>query len=416
MTNIIEHTQLIFTDTKKNSYKVWRATLYDNNDVFVEWSRVGYPQQSKMFPGKGSLFFNKKLREKIEKGYVVSEVINGTSSNTTILPDNGLQAIATSQIAKNSDPILIKLVKQLVDANVHKITNSTQLNYNPTSGLFSTPLGILTDNAISKARVYLDVVANGISIGSYDSDEFDDAVNNYLRLVPQYVGMRLDIKALFPDITAIQKQSNILDSLEASYKAAIATPLGSNNTQEQVFSVNVSAVNNSKDASRLTDWFETSKKRAHGYDHVKVINVFSVTIDDMANGFNNKLGNIKEVFHGTSQANCLSILKSGLHIAPPSTARIAGKMFGNGVYGALQSTKSLGYTYGRWGQGGVGDSGWLFVCDFAMGKYYEVNTANPYIPNGYNSIWAKAGRSLMHDELIVYNDNQVNIKYLLECK
>ena len=85
-----------------------------------------------------------------------------------------------------------------------------------------------------------------------------------------------------------------------------------------------------------------------------MVNVFKVKIHDMAAAFNPD--NVKEVFHGTSEANNLSILKSGLRVSPPATAAIAGKMFGNGVYGAINSSKSLGYTYGNWGQGGVGES------------------------------------------------------------
>ena len=75
----------------------------------------------------------------------------------------------------------------------------------------------------------------------------------------------------------------------------------------------------------------------------------------------------------------------------------------------------MGYTFGRWGQGGTGDSGWLFVCDFAMGKTYTTyNSCRE--PIGHNSTWARAGQGLQNDELIVYKNNQCNIRYLLEIK
>jgi hypothetical protein len=155
----------------------------------------------------------------------------------------------------------------------------------------------------------------------------------------------------------------------------------------------------------------------HSYDKVNVKEIFTITIHEMANAFDNKMGNNEEVWHGTSQANCLSILKSGLKTSPPNTAAIAGKLFGAGVYGAKSSSKSLGYSLGRWGQGGTGDSAWLFVCAFAMGKVYETRAYGCSRPSGYDSIWAKASSGGLHnDELIVYKNNQVNIKYLLECK
>jgi poly [ADP-ribose] polymerase len=144
--------------------------------------------------------------------------------------------------------------------------------------------------------------------------------------------------------------------------------------------------------------------------------MFSVKVHEMDKNFDTKLGNVTEVYHGTSQANLLSILKSGLKTSPPSSAYIAGKMFGNGIYGAINSSKSLGYTFGRWG-GSQGDSGWLFVCDFAMGKIHEPHGTCSRPAAGCDSVWAKSHKcGLNHDELIVYRNNQVNIRYLLECK
>jgi hypothetical protein len=158
-------------------------------------------------------------------------------------------------------------------------------------------------------------------------------------------------------------------------------------------------------------------KSAHGYDHIKIRQMFTVKVHEMDKEYNRKSENHVEVYHGTSQANLLSILKSGLQCSPPSAAYIAGKMFGNGIYGAINSSKSLGYTYGRWGGSTSGDSGWLFVCDFAMGKIYEPTSACSGPEDGYDSVWAKAQKvRLNHDELIIYKNNQVNIKYLLECK
>lgn len=50
-----------------------------------------------------------------------------------------------------------------------------------------------------------------------------------------------------------------------------------------------------------------------------------------------------------------------------------------------------------------------------MGKIFETKTTCSK-PNKYDSVWAKAGGNLYNDELIVYRNSQVNIKYLLECK
>jgi hypothetical protein len=232
---------------------------------------------------------------------------------------------------------------------------------------------------------------------------------------------RYTTETVIPDDNALQKQNDLIDSLESSYQATLVAPAPKAGApvkaQEQVFKVDLDVLNDQAERTRLDRFFETSKKHQHGYDNVRVREIFKVTIHDMANAFEAKTTPVKEVFHGTSQANCLSILKSGLKVSPPSTAAIAGKMWGNGLYGAINSTKSLGYTFGRWGQGGVGDSGWLFICDFAMGKidYPRYTCSRP--TQGYDSIWATASNTgLNNDELIVFRNSQCTIKYLLECK
>jgi poly [ADP-ribose] polymerase 2/3/4 len=413
MATVVEKVSLVFSDARDNHNKVWYGTLYDDGTVLTEWGRVGYGLQSNskfMGPHK----FHKLVAEKHAKGYTELKVIGDAPKIAT--PDKSdLHRIATSQIAKSGDQTLLRLVKQLVDANVHRITSSTQLQYNSSTGLFSTPLGIVTIDAIIEARKLLDRIADCINQGCSDSI-FGDYVSRYLRLIPHAIGMKFDARRIFPDITSISKESDILDSLEASYKAVMASPVTTTDNQpvEQVFQVDID-VARGREADRIVQWFEHSKDAGHGYNRVKVVNIFEVKIHDMDQRFASKIGNIEEVFHGTSQANCLSILKGGLRVSPPSSAAIAGKMFGNGIYGAKKSSKSLGYTYGRWGQGGVGDSGWLFVCSFAMGKVLTVDSSAQPRP-GYDSVWARAGRVLRHDELIVYRDNQVNIRYLLECK
>jgi len=244
-------------------------------------------------------------------------------------------------------------------------------------------------------------------------------VSNYLRLIPQDVGMKFRVESVFPDVSAVQKQSDILDSLEASYQAMVSAPKPKQDKAkpvEQVFEVDLDILKDAREIRRLEDFYHRTMKSMHGYGHIKIQQIFTVDIKDMSRGYDTKLGHDTEVYHGTSQANLLSILKSGLKTAPPSTAYIAGKMFGNGIYGAINSSKSLGYTYGRWGGGG-GDSGWLSVCDFAMGKIHEPTSTLSRPPAGYDSVWAKSHKvGLHHDELIVYRNNQVRIKYLLECK
>lgn len=414
--NIKEQVQLIYSDVNANNNKVWYGILYDNGDVETKWGRVGYSLQSKMFPNRGLRFLESKKNEKLKSGYTHLRVV-GDAPVISKVNNTELHSIASTEIVDSSNAVLMGLIKQLVNANIHQITENTKISYNSATGLFSTPLGVVDMIAISEARKQLDIIGKYVQNRDYSDSELINAVNMYLRYIPQNVGMKIKVNYLFPNMDSIARQSAILDSLESSYNY-VTTPKETESTviREKVFNVKVDVLNDSQESDRLIKFFESTKRSGHGYDRVRVKNIFTVHMPVSRESFNSGLGNIKEVFHGTSEANCLSILKSGLTIAPPSTARLAGKMFGNGVYGAINSSKSLGYTYNKWGQGGVGSSGWLMVCDFAMGRAFSTTrAATP--PAGFDSVWAKASPGgLYHDELIVYKNNQVNIKYLLECK
>jgi len=422
MANVIEEIRLILVEAVSNNNKWWTGRLFDNGDVMTMWGRVGYNGDSKMFTGAGRSFLEKKQREKQKKGYSPLKTVGGPASATTAqvkdMGNHELRQIAKAQLVKSKNPQLDRLIDRLVQANVHRITSSTQIQFNSSTGLFSTPLGIVTPEGISEARNLLVTLNQFVGRRDWTSTPMLRATSDYLRLVPQAVGMRLNVQSLFPNTTAIQKQSDVLDSLEASYQALQSQPTTTGQpkkSMEQVFQVDLDVLIDARDRQRIDRWFESSKKDMHNYGRVKIREMYVVNIHEMTNSFENKTSPFQEVWHGTSQANCLSILKSGLKTSPPSTAAIAGKMFGNGIYGAINSSKSLGYTFGRWGQGGVGDSGWLFVCEFAMGNIKTVyDSCNK--PSGCDSVWAKAGRGLYNDELIVYRNSQVKVKYLLECK
>lgn len=422
MAKLIEKIKLVCYSVEKNNKKCWYGELYDDNTVITRWGVIGETLNSKIFPNAGISFLRKKEHEKLrakkdKESYTRAlttddEVSNGSSLAMT---QCNLQAIAHEQLAKKN-PQLGAIIDRLVKANVHSITSQTNITYNSVTGLFTTPLGPIKQEGIDQARNML-VEIKKCMIKKCST--LSKLVSDYCRVIPQHVGYKFTIESVFPDLDAIEKQSNILDSLEATLKAmrtSVPAADGKPVSVEKVFEVDFNLLTDAQEQKRLEDYYHKSMKSMHGYGHVKIRQMFSVRIVEMAKAFDRALGTIQEVYHGTSQANLLSILKSGIKTSPPSSAYIAGKMFGNGVYGAVNSSKSLGYTFGRWG-GSSGDSGWLFVCDFAMGKIDYPNSTCSRPSSGCDSIWAKSNKvGLNHDELIVYRNNQVNIKYLLECK
>lgn len=406
---IKEKRELIFAEVGKNSNKYYYIDLHDDGRVTSKFGRVGFALQECDYGIQGARFLEKKYNEKLKKGYTVLKTVSDGIVETK---NSNLKDAARNQI-KLSDPTLQELVDRLVKYNIHNITSNTTIKYDVQSGLFTTPLGLVTKEAIDEARIVLADIAEVVKEDKQDSKP--QLFNQYLRLIPQNIGTKFIIRNIFPDDESVQKHLGILDSLEVSLNTARA-PEKKQVIEEKLFDLEIHAMS-AAELTRVTSWFESSKKGMHGYGHYKVKRGYEVVLNQNRSNFKD-IGNIQEVFHGTSCANSLSILKSGLKVAPPSTAAIAGKMFGNGVYGSQTSSKSLGYTFGRWGQG-QGQVGHIYILDFAMGKahYPSGYGGMSKVPSGYDSCWALPKNTGLHnDELIVYKDEHVKIKYLLEIE
>ena len=403
----MEITKLIFTDITANNNKFWQATLNDNDSILVEYGRVGKTAQQKLHPSGGHKKYDQLIRSKQRKGYTLVKALDAA---VTSGGNASLAEIVKSQVATES-PEASKLLDTLVKENIHQIVSNTQVAYDVDTGLFSTPLGVVTEDTISEARLTLGEIKAAMD----RRRDFTSLTNDYMRLIPQDIGMkRVASSDVFPDVDAVVAQHELLDKLLVSVESVKATPVKQcDEPLPKVFDLRVDVAKDA-DASRLERWFESSKKRQHGYSGTSVDEVFVVESVD-GSTFDDSVGNVVEVFHGSTAGNCLSIMKSGLRADPPKTAHVSGKMFGWGVYGALSSTKSLGYSFGRWG--GVADSnGWLFICDFAMGKTFEPSSSVGGPPAGYDSVWARAAKTrLANDELIVYDSSRCRLKYLLKC-
>ena len=135
---------------------------------------------------------------------------------------------------------------------------------------------------------------------------------------------------------------------------------------------------------------------------------------------------IKKLFwHGSRTENWWNILRTGLVLRPTNVV-INGKMFGYGIYFAPKARKSVGYTSLRnsyWAKG-TSNYGFLALCEVAYGKPYDVYDEQrdmtwerlQRVAPGCSSLHAHAGPSLRNDEVIVYKEDQVTIKYLVELK
>lgn len=136
----------------------------------------------------------------------------------------------------------------------------------------------------------------------------------------------------------------------------------------------------------------------------------------------------KLLWHGSRNENWWSIINAGL-VLKPTNAVITGKMFGYGIYFANKARKSLGYTSlsGSYWAKGSEQAAFMGLYEVAYGKPYDVYTFSNSVSGldyaglqrlcpGANCLHAHEGKMLRNDEIIVYQECQTTIRYLVEIK
>ena len=427
MATVTEHKKFSCTKLGNNNNKYWNVTLYDNGDVMSEWGRQGKTKQSKTWDGVGRSFMEKKIAEKNKKGYHENQTVEGSGDikiSAGKVANTELKDIAVKQI-KSKNPVVAKLVQFLVDVNAHAIHKATggKITYDTSSATFKTTQGVVVPSQVTRARDLLAAMYDYVNKGKHDLIE--DDLNEYLSLIPRDFGMgRMSPYDILPDVTAIGAENDILDGLDSSF-AGMQTESKKKTTKKKIvapkiFDVDMSIIEDKKIIDRIDSYYKRTKRTMHTSHRYRLKTIYRIDIKTVVEAFKNKgekVGNVKELFHGSRCSNVLSILRQGLIIPPASASHCTGRLAGNGCYGSDISSKALNYSTNFWGGRGSTDRIFMFLCDFAMGKMYRSKGYGDYrtSKDGYDSTFMEGGKYGLHNnEMIVYDCGQVNLKYLLE--
>lgn len=414
---------------QNNNNKFWNIIWYSNNSVTTEWGRVGDPKRELNKPFRGSYeaekFFNSKVRTKLHEGYKPLKILTAQAGQV-IKTGNSLEQIVREQIQTDS-PDTMEILKWLIKENRHQIETHTTLKYNVDTGMFqdeNNPLGPVTPDSIVSARELLASINDYVNKQNFADRNFDELVHDYLHIIPRVLPRRgATVESIFPNNAEVQKQLQILDSLEASIQTMMSNPAQPNVQPEKIFEVKLLTLPAGREFDRVKSKYMDGRLAMHSVYRLRVGKIYQVEIASMARAFekvSGKINNVQEMWHGSNVGNLLSIFKKGIIIPPYNSSFCAGRLFGNGIYSAPCPTKASNYSYGYW-SGGSSNRCFVFLCDMALGKSYTPASGSESLPKpGYDSVWAKKGvtkmgySTLQNDEVIVYNPSQCNPKYLVE--
>lgn len=435
--SIVKEAMLIMVSSAANNNKFYHVTLDENDVVTKRWGRVGV-HGTVAVERSGEKGFDRIVAQKEKKGYTATDVIvvdeEPMHSNNSELSKIAKTALVGKGAVKND--VLEELIDTLVRLNNHDIleTSGGMIKVNK-SGLITTPLGLIKPASIASAKNILGELEHT----SVSSSSFPTLLESYLRLIPQKVGYRRGWeKDFFNNQNTFASQMDFLKQLADSLalqedrkrvaeETAASGPIETDEDiaakYEKLFKLKIGLLEDEQEFSRIEKYYEGGKTKYHHTSSLKLKRIFTVSDEEGQERYAAKLKQIgggKELWHGTGVSNILSIMRKGLIIPPVngSGIHISGRMFGPGSYFASSSSKSAQYlSY----SGSGSNRSFMFLADVAMGKTY---LADRYFPYGsdhiqragkHDSIYARGGQSgVLNDEMIVWNTDQINIKYLCE--
>jgi poly [ADP-ribose] polymerase len=422
---VVEEQYLVCTDFERNANKFVHLSLYDDGTVTSRWGRVGVTEQTTSwnFGDDAKKKFDRKVADKLKiksgrDAYTRVEILTSQS----VTPSSNLESVATRDIDVDSETTR-DLIRWLTTVNVHNIVSSTTMTYNKTKDVFQTPLGVVGKTMVDRARVLLDEMIPLIQAKSYGEATLKRLASEYLRIIPQDLGasnQKIKLETIFSD-DALKKQGDILDALDASIISVLTGPQSDSKlnkageTPSRVFDVKLHMCNDQEQRDTVEKLFNHTRKREHTSYGYEFKNLYTVDIVHMRDAWDKdgaKLDNRMRLWHGTSAANVLSILKVGL-IIPKSCTH--GWNYGKGIYFSDQSTKSLNYASGFWTGKDEGNRILMFLADVGMGKYFIPKSSGTDWPSGYDSCFAEGGKSgVANHEMIVPRVSMSNLVYLAE--
>lgn len=385
--------------TPNNNNKYYKMTV-NGNGWTAEYGRVGATPQRKDYPFSK---WSEKYNEKIKKGYVdqtdlKQELILKASQDDGV-PYKEIKERAIQEIVER----LRRMAREVVRAN-YRVTSDQ-----------------VTQKMVDAAQRKLNDLTYCQNL-----DAFNDTLLELFTIIPRKMD---SVAAFLAKSTAdfnsiIDKEQSLLDTVQGQVREIpVVKPehaaIG-NGKQTILEELGLAMEPCTSDDIRII-------KEELGANKGQFVNAWRVTNNATQKKFEQfmKKYDVKEtklLWHGSRNENWWNIIKTGLVLRPTNVV-ITGKMFGYGSYFANLAQKSIGYTSLRGAYWSRGDSNRAFLAlmEVAYGKPYDVECScdmnwNILHKKGYHSLHAHAGRSLYNDEIVVYREDQMTIRYLVEIK
>ena len=400
----VRPTYLIMT-TAANNNKYYN--MFPEGDRFrVEYGRIDSTKTTTYYPISK---FKSQAKSKIKKGYV----------DVTDLKKDLVQEISTANPESPYREIENAAVRAIVEKLQSLARETIRKNY-------TVKASSVTQDMVDAAQKIIDELANNSST----VEAFNDTLLKLFTVIPRKMGNVRDYLASKSEDFAriISKEQDLLDVMRGQiYVKQDDEPVVAVEKKQQTIleelglEMEEATVDDVALIKTLMKESADKFRKAWRVKNLKTQERFDKFVAE------NSIKDTRLLFHGSRSENFWSIMKTGL-VLRPTNAVITGKMFGYGVYYAPRCAKSIGYTSlsgSYWAHGG-NSTAYMALFDVAYGTPYDVyNFDSKYYSLDYNKLQQfKPGANCLHahadrgmlrnDEIVVYKEEQMTIKYLIE--
>lgn len=394
---------IMVTGANNNKY----YNLFPEGDRFrVEYGRIDATKTTTYYPISK---WDSQIKSKLKKGYqdvtdLKKDLVEEISSTNPKSPYKEIENVAIRTIVEK----LQNLARETIRKN------------------YTVKASAVTQDMVDAAQKVIDELANNNST----VEEFNDMLLKLFTIIPRKMGNVRDYLATSTEDFAkiISTEQDLLDVMHGQIYVKPDIVESSDESKKQYTILEelglVFEETTNEDIALIKSLMKESAgkfRNAWRVSNLKTQERFDKFVAE------NDIKDTRLFFHGSRSENFWSIIKTGL-VLRPTNAVITGKMLGYGCYFAPKCAKSIGYTSlsgSYWARGGS-NTAYMAIFDVAYGvpydvyqfdsKYYSLNYEKlQQFKPGANCVHAHADKGMLrNDEVVVYKEEQMTIKYLIE--
>lgn len=411
--------------TENNNNKYYNCFPNGDGTFTVKYGRVGGHETTTSYPMSK---WNSQINSKLKKGYKDNSAFMTDFIEDSKVEEKDKDEQDEFSVIQNLS--VRSIIKRLFDY-ANKVVQAS----------YKVSASVVTQGMVDKAQEYIDYLAQNYEKMSLK--EFNEYLIKIFTVIPRRMSKVNDYLADNNNdfIKLIDREQDTLDAMRGQVYKKVEKPVMEENNNKE--NVKVTSVLDKMGIimEDATDEDVAKIKKAMGDASGKFYKAWRVTNKDTEEAYQkfvneNNIGNRKLCCHGSRNQNFFNILKTGLKIRP-SCAIYTGSLLGDALYFSNPElwhgvAKSIGYTSlrGYW-TGEHQNCGFIAFFECALGESHVINTHDGWhntnlkkIRSLGKNVWSLhlkgAGHSsyntVINDEITVYDERQVTIRYLVEIR